>query len=101
MGKCRVWRPEIESMTDAELLAFKQKPRTCSGPCGRALTYGHFDITSERGKKVFRTQCRECTKSYYKKRNTARRKKHRDKIVAQRPPRKRLREWMKDLYQGA
>lgn len=66
MSGLRTVRPNIEAMTPEQFQAFLDKPRTCHGPCKRTLTVQHFSITSERGRKVVRTICKDCMSSYYK-----------------------------------
>ncbi len=57
-------RPCIEAMKPFEYLQFLNEPRTCT-KCFQLKRTGNFSITTERGKKVVRSRCKECLKAYY------------------------------------
>lgn len=58
-------RPLLEKMSDTELAALNAKQNRCRGVCRQMLTFADFELTTERGRKVHRTQCRVCMKAYY------------------------------------
>ena len=86
MSKPRRKRPDIAAMNEDEFEALLDKPRDCTGPCKRTLTYGRFPMTSERGKLVFRTWCQECMSSYYRSRAGRKRQLHQMKCLAKTGP---------------
>ncbi len=58
-------RPCITAMEPDQFADFLQTQRICTG-CQTFKKTKDFSITTERGKKVVRSRCKECLKAYYK-----------------------------------
>jgi hypothetical protein len=75
------YRHNLNGMSDAEHDALRHQPRRCNGACGLMLTFDDFEITTERGRKVYRRQCRGCMAAYYTTRQKAGRKRTQRRIA--------------------
>jgi hypothetical protein len=58
-------RQYLETMSEAEIEVLQPQPRRCKGACRELLTYADFEVTTEKGHRVHRTQCRKCMATYY------------------------------------
>lgn len=56
----------VETLSEADLAELMKQPRRCKGACRKLLTHAEFEISREKGHRVFRDKCRECMKAYYR-----------------------------------